>query len=297
MVQGDSITVGIISDTHYWLGSPAGFGRQLQQYSQQIHAVLLEEMQAARLDLAVHLGDITCGGGAYGMPEAEFNRTLDWFLEGLPQLSCPVHLLPGNHDAVLGQTYAGTSRALGLEPGLGRTVDLPGVGVQLELLHSQGHSSAMIEAALPSDPTHGYVQPEELARFEDALSSCGDRNVVVLTHQLLMDMSGANSPTAASKATANRRLVLDIMERHDKVRAVFQGHVHVYDVHPVGGVTFVVAPPVITSPCAWLELRLSRTGAVLQPHLLPLPDWTDQDAGNSWPAAWSPLHMSFPTTT
>ena len=296
-MQENSITVGIISDTHFWLDSPTGFGQQLQQYSRQIQAVLLEEMQAARLDLAIHLGDLVCGGGTYGMSAAEFGRTLDWFLAGLQQLPFPVHLLPGNHDAVLGQTYAEASRALGLEPGLGRTIDLPEVGARLELLHSQGHSPEMIEAALPSDPTYGYVQPEELARFEDALSSCGDRNVVVLTHQLLMDMSGANAPTASSKATANRRLVLDIMERHDKVRAVFQGHVHAYDVHPVGGVTFVVAPPVIVSPCAWLELRLSRTGIVLQPHLLPLPDWADQGAGNPWPAAWSPLHMPFPATT
>ena len=295
-MQRESITVGIVSDTHFWLDSPTGFGRQFQQHTRHIQAVLLEEMQAARLDLAVHLGDIACGGGAYGMSAAEFAKTLDWFLRALQDLSFPVHLLPGNHDAVLGETYAAVSRALGLEPGLGKTVELPEVGAQLELLHSQGHDAGMIDAALPSDPTYGYVQPEELARFEEALSACGNRNVIVFTHQLLMDMSSGNSPTEALKTTVNRRSVLDIMERHGKVRAVFQGHVHAYDVHPVGGVAFVVAPPVITSPCAWLELRLSRTGAVLQPHLLPLPDWADQGAGNPWPAEWSPLHMHFPAT-
>lgn len=296
-MQRDSVTVGIVSDTHFWLDSPNGFGRQLQQHTRYIQAVLWEEMRAAQLDLVVHLGDITCGGGNFGMSAAEFDRTLDWFLEGLQQLSCPVHLLPGNHDAVLGETYAAVSRVLGLEPGLGKSIELPEVGVQLELLHSQGHDADMIEAALPSDPTYGYVQPAELARFEDALSACGNRNVLVFTHQLLMDMSSANSPTEASKATANRRSVLDIMERHGNVRSVFQGHVHAYDVHPVDGVTFVVAPPVIVSPCVWLELRLSRTGGILQPQLLPLPDWAEQGAGSSWPAEWSPLHMPFPATT
>ena len=293
-MQRDSVTVGIVSDTHFWLDSPNGFGQQLQQHTRHIQAVLLEELQAAQLDLAVHLGDITCGGGNFGMSAAEFDRTLDWYLEGLQQLPFPVHLLPGNHDAVLGQTYDEVSRALGLESGLGRTIELPEVGAQLELLHSQGHDADMINEALPWDPTYGYVQPEELARFEAALSSAGSRNVIVFTHQLLMEMSNANSPTASSKTTANRRSVLDILERHDKVRAVFQGHVHVYDVHPVGGVTFVVAPPIIVSPYAWLELRLSPTDATLQPHILPLPDWADQGAGNPWPVDWSPLHMPFP---
>lgn len=293
-MQRDSITLGIVSDTHFWLDSPTGFGRQFQQHTRYIQAALLEEMQAARLDMAVHLGDIVCGGGAYGMSAAEFGRSLDWFLRELQELPFPVHLLPGNHDAVLGETYAAVSRALGLEPGLGKSIELPEVGAQLELLHSQGHDADMIEAALPSDPTYGYVQPEELARFEDALSACGNRNVLVFTHQLLMSMSSENASTEASKATANRRSVLDIMERHAKVRAVFQGHVHVYDVHPVGGVTFVVAPPVIVSPCAWLELRLSRTGGLLQPHALPLPDWADHGAGHPWPVDWAPLHMSFP---
>ncbi len=296
-MQRDSVTIGIVSDTHFWPDSPAGFGRQFQQHTRCIQAVLWEELRAAQLDMAVHLGDIVCGGGAYGMSAAEFGRTLDWFLRELQDLPFPVHLLPGNHDAVLGETYAAVSRALGLEPGLGKSIELPAVGAQLELLHSQGHDADMIEAALPSDPTYGYVQPEELARFDDALSACGNRNVLVFTHQLLMDMSSANSPTEASKATANRRSVLDIMERHGKVRTVFQGHVHVYDVHPVDGVTFVVAPPVIVSPCAWLELRLSRTGGILQPHALPLPDWADQGAGHPWPAEWSPLHMPFPATT
>lgn len=293
-MQRDSITVGVMSDTHFWPDSPTGFGRQFQQHTRYIQAVLWEEMQAAQLDMAVHLGDIVCGGGAYGMSAAEFGRALDWFLRELQELPFPVHLLPGNHDAVLGETYAAVSRALGLEPGLGKSIELPAVGAQLELLHSQGHDADMIEAALPSDPTYGYVQPEELARFEDALSACGNRNVLVFTHQLLMDMSGTNSPTASSKATVNRHSVLDIMKRHGKVRTVFQGHVHVYDVHPLGGMTFVVAPPVIVSPCAWLELRLSRTGAVLQPRTLPLPGWVDPDPSSPWPAEWSPLSMPFP---
>lgn len=70
-------------------------------------------MQAAQLDMAVHLGDIVFGGGVYGMSAAEFGWTLDWFLQELQDLPFPVHLLPGNHDAVLGETYAAVSRALG----------------------------------------------------------------------------------------------------------------------------------------------------------------------------------------
>ena len=74
-MQRDSITVGIMSDTHFWLDSPTGFGRQLQQHTRDIQAVLWGEMQAAQLDMAVHLGDIVCGGGAYGMFAADSRRS------------------------------------------------------------------------------------------------------------------------------------------------------------------------------------------------------------------------------
>ena len=47
VVPGDSITIGIVSDTHFWPDSPTGFGRQLQQHTRYIQAVLWEEMQAA----------------------------------------------------------------------------------------------------------------------------------------------------------------------------------------------------------------------------------------------------------
>ena len=67
--------------------------------------------------------------------------------------------------------------------------------------------------------------------------------------------------------------VLAVMARHANVRAVFQGHAHMLDVHSaaVGGSTccFTVVPAILEYPLSWLALEL--TADKLHVTLQPLP--------------------------
>lgn len=272
--------LALFSDTHLWPGATyrfGGAGSQMQPWSHEIQRVLLSELTAARPDLLLHLGDLTCGGGAFGMPADHFYPTLQEFIAALNQVPGKFYGLPGNHDAPLGQPWTFAEELLGLAPGQGRTIDTP--QARLILLNAQGHDQAQIDAALPNDPVSGYICAAELARLEADLASAGDRPVLLFMHQLLQPWAG-DQPWADLYGVDNGAEVLHLLARHGNVRAVFQAHAHRFDVKPTtlggGSCTFVVLPAVIEYPMAWLELVLHNDSAHLTLRHLPLRDLAEK---------------------
>ena len=69
-----STKIAIITDTHYWARREPVYtsegALQLQPWSQQILTTLMAEVQAAQVDLILHLGDQVCVGGGYAMPNS-----------------------------------------------------------------------------------------------------------------------------------------------------------------------------------------------------------------------------------
>jgi Icc protein len=271
--------IALCTDTHNWMPppgneSPGAQAVALQYDSPAVQAALLDVLRAEQPDLVVHLGDFTCGGGYFHMPPADFVSASAAIRHNFAALPMPVYALPGNHDCVPGGgDWRVFEELWGLRHGLGHTVDLP--AARLVLVHSQGHSPARIAAAAPSDPVYGWVGDAELARLDAALAGAGDRPVILFLHQLLIPWSsGVN--WLDYYGTANGGRVLEIMDRHANVRAVFQGHAHLYDVQEraVGGrpCRFVVAPAVIDYPVGWLDLHLDEDCLQVTLRQLPLPD-------------------------
>jgi 3',5'-cyclic AMP phosphodiesterase CpdA len=256
----------------------------MQPWSREIQTVLLAELAAAQPDLVVHLGDITCGGGAFGMPEAEFNDTLTSVIAEFERLPAAFYGLPGNHDSALGQPWTLAERLLGLSPGQGRTIDTP--EARLVLLNAQGHDHAQIAAALPNDPTSGWVSAAELARLETDLAGAWDRPVLLFVHQLLSPWQG-EPEWAELYGVANRDEVLSCLARYGNVRAVFQAHAHRLDVQQTRlgdqSCWFVVQPAIIEYPMAWLELTLWPGEVQVQMRRLPLADLAEDSrrSGNT----------------
>lgn len=276
--MADKINIGICTDTHYWPGSDKRFGafedNQLQPWSEQIQATLLAELQAASLDMVFHLGDFTCGGGHYQMPEPVFRSVLTTTCRQFEALPIPFHGLPGNHDCPTdGGNWSLAEELLGLEPGLGKTIDLP--FVRLVLLNAQGHSAEQIEATRPNDPVYGWVNQAEQQRFREVLATAGQRPVIVFIHQLLKYWVGQPEGVDFFQVK-NAAEVLEIMAEYTNVRAVFQGHAHGVNVRreQVGSseCTFVVIPSTTTYPLAWLHLALTPQQARATLRRLPLPD-------------------------
>jgi len=271
--------IGVCTDTHFWFGGPNQIhesGRtQLQSASADIQDALLAEFRRTDLDLVLHLGDVTCGGGSFAMPEADFHAALARMQQAFGTLPMPVYALPGNHDCPPGGgDWSHFENLWGLQSGQGVTIDTP--AARLVLLNAQGHSAAQIERARPDDPVYGWVNAAELARLDHALATAPDRPVLLFTHQLVRPWVGRAEGWREFYRVLNADAVLNILARHGNVRGVFQGHAHLYDVQvlDVGGApcTFVVVPAVIEYPMAWLQLALRRDALAVQLHTLPLAE-------------------------
>jgi 3',5'-cyclic AMP phosphodiesterase CpdA len=295
--------LALCSDTHFWPEATQRFGQsgaQMQPWSGEIQQVLLAELAAARPDAIVHLGDFTCGGGSFNMPPALFGPTLASVSAAFQTLPAPFYGLPGNHDFVLGEDWSYAEGLLGLGAGTGRTIDTP--HARLILINAQGHSAQQRNAALPNDPTSGWVNDVELARLDQALAGAGDRPVLVLCHQLLQPWAG-EQPWADLYGIDNAAEVLSLLSRYNNVRAVFQAHAHCLNIQRLSlGAQycwFVVIPAVIEYPMAWIQLDVGTDAAHLTMRRLPLAELAElsRNSNNTdWRAgqpAWRNMTLSF----
>ncbi len=284
--------IALVTDTHVCrAGEPLveESGKVLLlEHSSALHVLLLDEVRRAEVDLLLHLGDQTCGGGYFDMPSADFDATLRCLRDDYLALGVPVHVLPGNHDCPPGGGDWSTFEALwGMGRGLGQTVDLE--AARLLLVNAQGHDDAQIAAALPGDPVYGWVSEAELARMDAALAEAGARPVVVGIHQLLRPWAAAQ-PFVDFYRVKNAEAVLAVLARHGNVRAVLQGHAHLYEVQhaALGGrtVPFVIAPAMIEAPLAWLCLETGPAGLTVEFRPLPRSEAVERSLALGHGQAW-----------
>ena len=298
MSQTDETRIALLTDTHAWPDAPGAFGgeqEQLQPAFETIHATFLADVRSQSPEILIHLGDFTCGGGSFEMPQPAFYAALQRLNRELRAAAPQFYGLPGNHDCPAGcNDYSFCEGLLGLAPRLGRTVDTD--AARLVFLHSQGHSDEQRQAVLPKDPTYGWIADAELERLDRSLAEAGGRPVIVFTHQLLHPWANPRR-WRSLYATANSEAVLDIFARYGNVRAVFQGHAHLLDLREVmvgnQPIRFVVAPSLIQYPLGWLLLTLSAGALRVQYRALGLPQLSEQSrmagAGADWragDAAW-----------
>jgi len=299
MSQTNGTRIAVMTDTHAWPDAPGAFGgqgEQLQPWFETVYGTFLAEVKSQAPEILVHLGDFTCGGGTFDMPHETFYAALERLNGDLRAVAPQFYGLPGNHDCPAGSIdYSFCEGLMGLASRQGRTVDTD--AARLVFLHSQGHSDEQRRAALPRDPTYGWIADAELERLDRSLAEAGDRPVIVFTHQLLYPWA---DPTHWRDifATVNSEAVLEIFARHGNVRAVFQGHAHLLNKREVtvGGkpICFVVAPSLIQYPLGWLLLTLTNDKLRVQYRALPLTELSEHsrlavDNGSEWRAgepAW-----------
>jgi 3',5'-cyclic AMP phosphodiesterase CpdA len=272
------IRIGLCADTHFWPTDTLYCGShgslQLQPWSEQLQSVLVTELAKAQLDYIIHMGDITCGGGVYDMPESKFYEALNRTHKEYSQLSTPFYALPGNHDCPPGGgDWAHFEQLWSLQPGLGSTIDTP--LARLVLINAQGHSQKQIEEAKPTDPVYGWLSDAELDRIATALATAGERPVLLFMHQLLCHWSG-DRPWQDFYGIRNGASALEIIEQQGNVRAVFQAHAHRFDVQVMNigsnPCHFIVMPAIIEYPLGWLRLDIHEHCINVALQRLPLPE-------------------------
>ena len=215
------IRLAQLSDTHLvGDGDPLPFGLD----SAASLAAVVDAFPAP--DVAVMTGDLADNGSADA-----YRRVLALTSGFADEL----HVVAGNHDdpAAMNQV-------------LGAGVDLGAVRLSsrwtMLLVNSQwlGHGA-------------GRLAPETLAALDEALAKTRRRHVVVAMHH--PPVSPCDDPYCRITNSAE---VLDVLERHQQVRAVLSGHLHRAFDNTRGGIRFLGAP----STCS----QLIHGG---EPHFVP----------------------------
>lgn len=193
--MNDEINVLQFSDPHLF-ASVDGALRGVPTYH-SLERVLAHARHAiARADVVLFTGDIV-NDEAEGYTHF---RTLT------STLGKPVLCLPGNHDA------GGPMRAALNEAPykVGGVHDLGGWRI------------VMLDSSVPGQ-AHGRLGSAELALFEDALRTAGDRHVLACVHHHPVRMS---SRWLDSVGLQNAAEFLTIADRYPQLRAIAWGHVH-----------------------------------------------------------------------
>lgn len=278
MAINGRLAIGLVADTHYW---PSGSNHvtadgslQLQGSSAMLLTTLIGQLEQADLDLVIHLGDLTCGGGTYEMPPELFVTAMGEVRNSFASLGRPVYALPGNHDSMpITGGWELFTRQWNLARGLGVTLDFP--VARLVLLNTHGHTAEQVERAPEHDPVSGWVSVEEMARLEDALATSGERPVLLFSHQLLHPWSGRQD-WFDFYGVENAEAVIQLLRRFGNTRAIFQGHAHRFDVQTVEfgthSCTLVVLPALIEYPLAWVRLDVTPRTVRMRLQRLPLPE-------------------------
>ncbi len=178
-------------------------------------------------------------------------------------LSMPYYILLGNTEVspVTGVSKLGREDYLkawsgnGLKPGHSSWAFDPVRGVRV----------IGFDVTMDGKP-HGDVSADGLKWLESELVSNKDKKlVIVFTHQLLMPTSPKDTgPEWSVWMVKNAEKVRSLLEQYPNVRLVVSGHHHVAKVTPVGTITYVSDPAIVTYPCAFRYFAVTRNGIHLK---------------------------------
>lgn len=204
-------TIVQITDTHLYAsedGSLLGIPTR-ESFRAVVEQVVREESD---VQLILGTGDISQDGSL---------AAYQYFVAETQRIGAPMRWLAGNHDEA--QILAQASQA---GDWLEWCYDLPAWRV------------VMLDSSV-AGAVHGRLQADQLVRLEQALSSAGERHVLVCLHHHPVPMG---SPWLDRLDLHNADELFAILDRYPQVKAVLWGHVHQELDQERRGVRLLAAP-------------------------------------------------------
>ena len=236
-----ALRIGILTDIHYADKDARGtrFYRESLSKTREIVGAL---GAGPKLDLAVELGDLVDSAGDLVDDETiareiRYVRTIDAEFARLP---CERHYVLGNHcvSTLTKEEFAANSGAQRSWYSFDRRSSDSGAGFHFVVLDACFRADEVPYGRKNFDWIDTAIPPTELAWLEADLAAAREP-VIVLAHQRLD--GDEHDPTTIRNAAAVR----GVLEKSDKVLAVFQGHHHQNLHGEINGIHYVVFRAVI----------------------------------------------------
>ncbi|MBQ5720402.1 MAG: metallophosphoesterase [Alistipes sp.] len=216
---GRTLRFGVLTDTHYADRPTAG----TRHYADSLQKVdeAIEAFNRAKVDFVIELGDLK-DMDAKGTPELTL-RYLDSIEQRLRRFDGPLYHVLGNHDMdciTKEEFLAHTSNA-------GRAN-----GRAYYSFEAQGVRCIVLDANFNADMTPysrgnfdwrvANIPTEQLDWLEGELTRHRRQPTIIFLHQMLDSFSDINKDLCVKNADK----AVEIIERHEQVLAVIQGHHH-----------------------------------------------------------------------
>lgn len=195
ITEADHVVVIQLTDSHLF-ADPAARLLGLDTHA-SLQAVIDDVLaNQSRIDRVLATGDITQDGS-----ESGYRR----FIAAVERLPAPCHWLPGNHDdAVLMET-------------LGRPT-----GLWQDWIDVGSWRIVMLDSSVAGSVA-GHFGEQQFARLDAALSSAGDRHVMVCLHHHPVSIG---SDWMEPLGLRNGQRLLARLDGADQVKVVLWGHIH-----------------------------------------------------------------------
>ena len=216
---GRTLRFGVLTDTHYADRPTAG----TRHYADSLQKVdeAIEAFNRAKVDFVIELGDLK-DMDAKGTPELTL-RYLDSIEQRLRRFDGPLYHVLGNHDMdciTKEEFLAHTSNA-------GRAN-----GRAYYSFEAQGVRCIVLDANFNADMTPysrgnfdwrvANIPTEQLDWLDGELTRHRRQPTIIFLHQMLDSFSDINKDLCVKNADK----AVEIIERHEQVLAVIQGHHH-----------------------------------------------------------------------
>ena len=214
-----TLRFGVLTDTHYADRPTAG----TRHYADSLQKVdeAIEAFNRAKVDFVIELGDLK-DMDAKGTPELTL-RYLDFIEQRLRRFDGPLYHVLGNHDMdciTKEEFLAHTSNA-------GRAN-----GRAYYSFEAQGVRCIVLDANFNADMTPysrgnfdwrvANIPTEQLDWLDEELKRHRRQPTIIFLHQMLDSFSDINKDLCVKNADK----AVEIIERHEQVLAVIQGHHH-----------------------------------------------------------------------
>lgn len=230
--KSESLRFGLLADSHYADRDPVNtrYYRHALEKMKEAVAIMNEE----NVDFLLHLGDFKDEGPSQDPAETlHFLKTIE---KEFSKFEGPIYHCIGNHDvdSITKQQFLDHTQNTGITPNKSYfSVDKKGFHIVVldANFHKDGRDQFYAEGADWQDPN---IPQSQINWLEQDLSSTDLPTLVFCHHPLYKFLRKENS-----YHVRNYRKIQQIMEKSQKVMAVFQGHVHAEHHELIGGIHYL----------------------------------------------------------